>query len=519
MNKVMLIILDGFGEGKPYAGNAITLAKTPFITKLRQEYPWTLLKCSGEAIGLPEGTQGGSEVGHFTIGAGRVVVQFLEEINRGIRNSSLFNKPELIEACRRANSNDNTALHLLGMISDQGIHSDIKHLFALLEFAKQQGVKKVFIHAITDGRDVPERSAAGFIKQIQRKIMELGMEKTAFIATLIGRFFAMDRDQNWDREQKAYDLYTLGKGIAEKDPVQAVENAYRKGIATDYYIDSIILNKNSVIKDNDSVIFWNFRADRSRQLTWLFTGEPSPDTGKPPPYKPEKPVRPYFVCLGPYSEKAPVLFHPPVINNNLGETIAKQGLKQFRIAETDKFAHTTFFFNSEKERPCEGEDRLLVNSPKCPSYAEKPEMSANELSNAVLPKIASGKYALIVINYANGDLVGHSGDLKAAVKAVETLDKCLTRVVPEGLKNGYCVMVTADHGNCEYMIYEENGRPCPSHTKNPVPFILVSKKGKKYRLRSQNAELDDIAPTILQLMNIEKPPEMTGESLIKNTIQ
>lgn len=506
MNKVLLIILDGWGEGKPYPGNAITLAKTPNLTALRKNYPWTLLKASGEAVGLPKGTQGGSEVGHFTIGAGRVVFQFLEEINRSIKTGRFFKEPALIEACTRVNKSGKAALHLIGMISDQGVHSHIDHLFALLKLAHEQNVKEIFIHAITDGRDVPERSAIGFTKQIQAKIKELGMEDRAFFGSIIGRFYAMDRDMNWDRVKKAYDLYASGTGVSEIDPAVAIENAYKRGIETDYYIDPIILNKHAVIKDKDSVIFWNFRTDRSRQLTWTLTGE------KETPLNAK--LRPFLVCLGPYSDKAKVIFHTPAIKNNLGEVISKNGLKQFRIAETDKYPHVTFFFNSEVEAPFTGEDRLFIKSPKCASYAEKPEMSAREITDEVLPKIESQKYALIVLNFANCDLVGHSGDLKATIKGVETIDECIGRIIPDALQAGYHIMLTGDHGNAEYKIYEKNGEPCPSHTLNPVPFILVGKDTENWRLRQTDAELDDIAPTILKIMGIEKPKEMTGENLL-----
>lgn len=505
MKNVLLIILDGLGEGKAYPGNAVYLAKTPTLTKLRKKYPWMLLKASGKAVGIPEGTQGGSEVGHFTIGAGRVIFQSLEEINRSIADESFFEKPALRQACERVKKGDKAALHLIGMISDQGVHSDIQHLFALIELAKREGVPKVYIHAITDGRDVPEQCAAKYIKQIQNKIRQLGLEKVAKIATIIGRYYAMDRDSNWDRTKAAYDLYTRGVGVKETNPIAAIEHAYERGIKTDYYIDSIILDEHGVIKDKDAVIFWNFRTDRSRQLTWAFTGE---SIG----FSPKKTVRPYFVCLGPYSEKAHVVFPTPIVKNNLGEVISKQGLKQFRIAETEKYAHVTYFFNSQVEVPFPGEDRLMIDSKKCPSYAEKPEMRAREITDALLPRLASQTYSLIVLNFANCDLVGHSGDLKAAIKAVEVVDECLGRIIPAAQKNNYVTLITGDHGNIEYKIYEKNGEPCPSHTTNPVPLILVSIKYQV--LNMSGGELKDIAPTVLKIMGIPKPMEMTGKSLV-----
>lgn len=511
MKKVLLIILDGFGEGKDYAGNAITRAKTPTLDELRKKYPWTLLKASGEAVGLPKDTQGGSEVGHFTIGAGRVVFQSLEEINRSIRDKSFFEKPALLEACKRVNKTPKAALHLLGMISDPGVHSHLPHMFALLELAKRENVKEIFIHAITDGRDVHERSADGFIKQIQDCIRKLGLDGRARIATIVGRYFAMDRDTNWDRTEKAYDLYTLGTGIKEKDPLEAIRNAYKRGIKTDYYIDPIILDEHGAIKNKDSVIFWNYRTDRARQLTWAFTGENDPQTGRALGFKPKKTVRPYFVCMGPYSEEAPVVFPAPIVKNNLGETISRAGLAQLRIAETEKYAHVTFFFNSQIEEPYPGEERLLIDSPKCPSYAEKPEMSAHGITDAIMPKLDSRKYAFIALNFANCDLVGHSGDFKATVKAVETIDECLGRIVPAALQNDYSVLITGDHGNAEYMIYEENEEQCPSHTTNPVPLVVAGCQNAKLK---PNGELENIAPTILKIMGVSKPEEMTGESLI-----
>lgn len=505
--KVLLIILDGFGEGKKYKGNAVTLAKTPTLTALKKRYPWTLLKASGEAVGIPSGMQGGSEVGHFTIGAGRVVFQSVEEINRSIKKGDFFKKKAFKEACNRVNKGEKAALHLIGMISDQGVHSHINHLFALLELAKREKTEKVYIHAITDGRDVPERSADKFIKQILNKISELGMQKQAKVATIVGRYFAMDRDLNWHRTQKSYDLYTIGAGVKENDPLEALKNAYEHGVETDYYIYPIILDEHGVVKDKDSVIFWNYRTDRARQLTWAFTGEH--DLG----FKPKRKVKPYFVCMGPYSHTAPVVFPTHAVKNNLGETISKHGLSQFRIAETEKYAHVTFFFNSQIETPYKGEKRLMIHSPKCPSYAQKPEMSAKEITHDLLPVLDEKKYDLIVLNFANCDLVGHSGDLKASIKAVETVDECLGKIVPSALKNDYIIAITGDHGNAEYKIYEENGEPCPSHTTNPVPFIIVGKGIENTKLAPEGG-LENVGPTLLRLMNIKKPVEMTGKSLL-----
>ncbi len=510
MNKVYLMILDGFGEGKDYPGNAITHAKMPNLEQLKKEYPHTLLKAHGESVGLPEGTQGGSEVGHFTIGAGRIVFQALEEINRSIHNGDFFTKPAFLEACERV-KNNNGALHLLGMISDQGVHSHTDHLFALLKLAKDQGVPKTYIHAITDGRDVPEKCADKYVTMIQQKIAELqmgpGSSTEAKIATMIGRYYAMDRDKNWDRTQVAYDLYTLGKGHEETDPLQAIQNAYTRGAQSDYYIDAIVFDKAGVITDKDAVIFWNFRTDRTRQITQCFTGET--EIG----FKPEKTVRPFFVCFGDYSKTAPVVFPTLQVKNNLGSVIEQNGLHQLRIAETEKYAHVTYFFNSQVETPFKNEKRVLVDSPKTPSYAQKPEMSARGVTDAVIKEMDSSDYSLIVQNFANTDLVGHSGDYKATVTACEVVDECIGRISQKALEKGYDLIITADHGNAEYMIYEENGEPCPSHTKNPVIFLLCSPRYKENKLRD-GGSLEDIAPTILRMLDIQQPEEMTGKSLL-----
>ncbi|MFH1218607.1 MAG: 2,3-bisphosphoglycerate-independent phosphoglycerate mutase, partial [Candidatus Peregrinibacteria bacterium] len=347
--KVLLIILDGYGEGKDYKYNAITRSKTPFIDELRKKYPKTLLKADSEAVGLPAKTMGGSEVGHFTMGAGRIVWQSLEEINRSIKSKKFFSlKPlkDLAKNCKKHNS----SFHILGMISDEGVHSHIDHLFALQKFAKQNKLNKVFIHAITDGRDVEERSADEFIKKI----------KHTPIATIIGRYFSMDRDTNWDRTQKAFDLYTKGKGTPESSPLQAIKNEYKRGTETDYYINPILLNPEGIIKKEDSIIFFNYRTDRAKQLTQLF----------------QKHGYKNFVCMGPYSKKYPVLFEANKVKNNLGSYLSKKGKHQLRIAETEKYAHVTFFFNSQEKKPYPKEKQILIPSPKCPSYAQKPEMSA-----------------------------------------------------------------------------------------------------------------------------------------------
>ena len=508
--KVYLMIIDGFGEGKNYKGNAIKKAKMPNIKALQKKYPSTLLKASGHDVGIPKGAMGNSEVGHFTIGAGRIVFQLYEEINQSIKDKSFFKKKELLDAIKVVKKNNHSALHLIGMISDEGVHSHIKHLFALLELAKQQKVGPIYIHAITDGRDVAEKTATKYIKQLQKKIKSLGLENKATIASIIGRYYAMDRDNNWNRTKIAYDLYTQGKGIKETDPLKAIKNAYKRDIETDYYIDPIILDTNAKITNKDSVIFFNYRTDRPRQLTYCFTGETKIG------FKPHKKIKPHFVCFGEYSDKASVVFPPPKVTNNLGTIIANNNKTQLRIAETEKYAHVTYFFNSQEDNPYKKETRIMVKSPKVPSYDKKPEMSAPEITKTVLKELKKKDYDLVVQNFANCDLVGHAGDFKAAVKACETVDKCLGKIYPVLQKRGYHLLITADHGNAERMIYEDTGQPCPSHTTNPVPAILVSEKYKSAKLR-KNRGLKDIATTILDIMDIKKPKEMSGVSLIKKS--
>lgn len=515
--KVYIMILDGFGEGKNYPGNAIQLAHMSYLEKLQKNYPHTLLKSSGEAVGLPEGTMGGSEVGHFTIGAGRVVFQSLEEINQSIKNGSFFQKKPLLDVINKMKESPKSALHLLGMISDAGIHSHLDHLFALLKFAKEQGLGPVYIHAITDGRDVPERTAKQFINAILNKIEELKMDQPfeiqgekfpyqAAIATIVGRYFAMDRDHNWDRTEKAYNLYTLGEGTKEQNPLQAIERAYARGIETDYYIDPILLDEHGLIKEKDVVIFWNFRTDRTKQITQSFTGETVVG------FKPQKIVRPHFVCLGDYSSTAPIIFPTHQVIHNLGSVIEEKGLEQLRVAETEKYAHVTYFFNSQIEKPFPHETRILIDSPKVPSYADQPEMSARGITEKAVTEMAKNKYPLIVQNFANPDLVGHSGKLAATIQACKIIDECIEKIHQAAQKNNYHLIITADHGNAEYMMYE-NGEPCPSHTTNPVIFLLASDSYQQKKLRSGGG-LQDVAPTILDIMDLEKPVEMTGISLI-----
>ncbi|MBI5152572.1 2,3-bisphosphoglycerate-independent phosphoglycerate mutase [Candidatus Peregrinibacteria bacterium] len=502
-DKVLLIVLDGYGEYKDYPGNAVTHSHTPVMKELREKYPHTLIHTEGNYVGLPRKTQGGSEVGHFTMGAGRIVWQTLEEINRSIKNGSFFKHKYLREAAKNCELN-NSAFHILGMISDQSVHSHIDHLFALLKFAKMRGLKKVYIHAITDGRDVPEKSAKKYIEMIQKEIKRLGLGK---IATIIGRYYAMDRDTNWNRTKIAYDLYTLGKGTIEPNPIKAIDKAYKLGADTDYYIGPILIDKNGLIKNEDSVVFFNYRTDRARQITKAFAKRTFKD------FTPKKRVNPLFVCFGPYSKRAPIMYPAPEVKNNLNEILVKNSVPQLRIAETEKYAHVTYFFNSQIKEQFPHEKWVLIHSPKCPSYAQKPEMSAPEVTSALIKEIKHHEYGFILLNFANCDLVGHSGVFSAAKKAVETLDKCIAKILAVARPLGYQVLITGDHGNAEYMIYEKNNEVCPSHTTNPTIFMIVSDKYKNAKLR-RGGGLQDIAPTVLKILGIKKPREMTGRSLI-----
>jgi 2,3-bisphosphoglycerate-independent phosphoglycerate mutase len=511
MRRVLLVVRDGWGYTEEVAGNAVRLAKTPVDDGLMETRPWVLLKCTGNAVGVPEGTQGGSEPGHLTMGAGRVVWQPLEEINRSIENKSFYSNPALLEAvhfCRR----NQGRLHLMGLLSDQGIHGTTAHLYALLELARREGLEDVFIHCFLDGRDVPERSAGEFIRETLKRAEEAGVGR---IASLVGRYYAMDRDTNWDRVEKAYDLLTLGIGHEADDPLDAMTDAYHRGDDTDYYVEPTAMKDEdgrpvATIDDGDSVIFWNFRSDRARQITYALT-EPNFDSF-PRKVIPEI----HFACMSEYDKRLilPVAFPQKRVSNNLGNVLAANGLKQLRIGETEKYAHVTFFFNSQMEEPDLGEDRIMVLSPKVPSYEEEPEMSAHEITDRLVPEIRRGVYDFILVNFANGDLVGHSANIEAGAKAVETVDACLGRLLHEALAKDYTGLVTGDHGNIETMLYPD-GEANPSHGLNPVPFIMVSDDPELEGAGLRPGQgLTCVAPTVLDLLGLDKPSEMTGESLI-----
>lgn len=506
--KVLLIIRDGWGYTKRERGNAIKAAKTPNDDFYSKNCPTSIIKCTGNDVGNPMGVQGGSEVGHFTIGAGRIVWQPYELINREIKSGSFFRNKKLldtIENCRKHKSD----LHLSGLFSDQGVHADLRHMFSLLDLAKEKSLKKVYIHLCLDGRDVPEKSALGFVRQLNSKIKKTGIGK---IASVAGRYYGMDRDRNWSRTMKFYDMIAGGKGFTAESAENAIKDAYERGDKTDYYVQpTVIVEKGrpvALLKDNDSFIWFNFRSDRSRQITAMVNGLDYCTE------KPNKPVKVYYVCFCSYDDswKLPVAFPHRKVVNNLGNTIASNGMRQLRIAETEKYAHVTFFFNSQVDKPNRNEDRALVDSPKVPSYDMKPEMSAYGVTDKLLPKI--GKYDFILLNYANPDLVGHSAVFEAAVKACEVVDECVGKVITRALEKDYVTLLMADHGNADHMLYDD-GSPDPSHGLNPVRLALITKDEKLKKVKLKNGGMKDIAPTILDIMGIRKPKEMTGESLIR----
>ncbi|MCJ7774333.1 MAG: 2,3-bisphosphoglycerate-independent phosphoglycerate mutase [Desulfobacterales bacterium] len=505
----ILMILDGWGINKKTIGNAVNLANTPVLDSLLDEYPNTQLLCSGESVGLPEGIMGNSEVGHLNIGAGRVVYQDLLRIDVAIQDGSFSENDKLnhIVSCVKKIG---STLHLMGLVSDGGVHSQLTHLFALLEMAKEKDVNTC-VHAILDGRDTPPKSGVEYIKRLEEYLKKT---KCGSISTICGRYYAMDRDNRWDRIEKAFGLYTRGEGIVEDNPVTAVLNAYDRS-ETDEFVKPIIIsgeNNNGAgkIKDNDGIIFFNFRADRAREITRAFT-DPEFSSFKRDPI----PKLCEFVCMTLYDESfsLPIAFPPIHLDQILGEIISLQGLSQLRIAETEKYAHVTYFFNGGEETPFALEDRCLIPSPRdVATYDLKPEMSAYEVTKEVLSRIKSKRYDLVVLNFANMDMVGHTGVLSAAIKAVEAVDKCVGKITKEVRSQGGVLFITADHGNAEKMIAENEGT-FTAHTTHPVPFILVDDSFKQVKLRA--GSLCDIAPTILHMMGIQQPEKMTGITLIE----
>ena len=500
---VMLMILDGWGVAPASDVNAATLAQTPNLDRYFAEFPHTTLEASGMEVGLPEGQIGNSEVGHLNIGAGRIIYQSLTRITKAIKDGDFFTN-EVLCACMDKTKNAGKALHLMGLLSDGGVHSNINHLIALLEMAKARGLKKVYVHAFLDGRDVPPKSAVGFIKQLQETIAGMDFGK---IATVMGRYYAMDRDNRWDRLEKAYKTLVFGEGKLVADPVQGVEASYEAGVTDEFVEPMVVEGVDAKITSGDGIIFFNFRPDRARQITRALNDAEFPHFERPASALPVN-----FVCMTQYDATidAPVAYPPEEYNDTLGEVLAKEGKHQLRIAETEKYAHVTFFFNGGVEEPNLNEERVLINSPKVATYNLQPEMSAYDVTNALLAELDKDKFDVVVLNYANPDMVGHTGVLPAAIKAMEAVDECVGKVVDKVLSLGGSVCITADHGNLEKMA-EADGTPHTAHTTNVVPFILVS--NEEHKLHS--GVLADIAPTMLELLNIEKPAVMTGSSLIE----
>ena len=505
-----LIIMDGFGERAETYGNAIKLAGTPNLDKLEAEYPHTVIGASGMDVGLPDGQMGNSEVGHLNIGAGRIVYQELTRITKSIQDGDFFKVPEFVDACQKAKKNGGK-LHLMGLLSDGGVHSHITHLFALIDLAKQQGLDNVYVHCIMDGRDTPPSSGIEYVQQLQDYMDKVHFGK---IATISGRFWAMDRDKRWDRIQKAYEAISCGVGDKADCPICAMKNSYKNEKTDEFVVPCVIQEDGkpvATVEAGDSMIFFNFRPDRAREITRAylfddFTGFERRNGCFPLTY----------VSMTQYDkafeDKLMVAFKPETLTNTLGEYVSAHGLTQLRIAETEKYAHVTFFFNGGVEAPNPGEDRALIPSPKVATYDLKPEMSAYEVTEEAVKRINSGKYDMMILNFANPDMVGHTGVMEAAVKAVHTVDECAARVIDAILKNGGRAILTADHGNCELMA-EADGTPFTAHTTSPVPLILIDPAYKGATLR-EGGKLSDVAPTMLKLMALPQPSEMTGESLV-----
>ena len=496
-----LIIMDGYGLSNQTEGDAIKAAKTPNLDKYFATCPNSQLSASGLDVGLPQGQMGNSEVGHTNIGAGRVVYQQLVKISKAITDGDFFQNEALlgaVENCKKQGS----ALHLIGLLSDGGVHSHNEHLYGLLQLAKKSGLDKVYIHALLDGRDVPPTSGADFMAELQQKIDEIGIGS---VATVMGRFYAMDRDNAWDRVEKAYRAMVMGEGIEEEDPVEAIKNSYKNEV-TDEFVIPTITDKSGKISENDSLICFNFRPDRARQITRAFVDTEFDGFGR-------KYQKLHYVCMAQYDATMPnvsVAFPPEELTMTFGEYISKQGLTQLRIAETQKYAHVTFFFNGGEEKQFEGEERILIKSPDVETFDLKPEMSAYEVCDAVVDAINSEKFDVIVLNYANCDMVGHTGIFEAAVEAVEAVDECVGKMVDAILSKGGQAIITADHGNADCLIDPETKATFTAHTTNPVPMIVVGAGDVKVK----DGRLCDLCPTMLDLMDLPKPQEMTGESLI-----
>ena len=500
---VALIIMDGYGLNETTEGNAIAAAKTPNLDKYFAEYPHTKLEASGLAVGLPDGQMGNSEVGHTNIGAGRVVYQMLVKISKDIEDGTILENKALLDAIKSAKEN-NKALHFIGLLSDGGVHSHNEHLYGLLEMAKKNGLNDVYIHTFHDGRDVPPTSGIDYMQQLVDKMDEIGVGK---VATICGRFYAMDRDNAWDRVEKAYNAMVMGEGIEAADPVEAIKNSYANDV-TDEFIVPTVIDKNGMIKEGDSVVMINFRPDRARQITRTFVDPMFDGFVRKKGYFPVN-----YVCMAQYDAEMPnvtVAYPPEQLTMTFGEYISKQGMSQLRIAETQKYAHVTFFFNGGEEQQFDGEERILIKSPDVETFDMKPEMSAYEVCDAVCDAIEADKFDVIILNYANCDMVGHTGVFDAAVAAVEAVDECVGKMVDAILAKGGKAIITADHGNADCLIDPENKSVFTAHTTNPVPMIVIGEGDVELK----EGRLCDLCPTMLDMMKFEKPAEMTGESLI-----
>ncbi len=504
---MMLMILDGFGINSNEKANAVKLANTPNIDNLMKTWPTTEIYTSGLKVGLPDGQMGNSEVGHTNIGAGRIVYQDLTRITKSIEDGDFFSIKEITEAIENCKKH-HSKLHIMGLLSDGGVHSHIRHLVALLEAAKRKDFEDVYVHCFLDGRDTPPASGESYIAQLEEKMKEKEVGK---IASISGRFYAMDRDKRWDRVEKAYNALVKGEGETATSPITAIESSYQQEVFDEFVLPTVICNNNNeplaTIQDNDSVIFFNYRPDRAREITRSLV-DPEFDGFE------TKPLNLYYVCFTQYDETIPnvhIAFKPESLKNTFGEYVSNQGLTQLRIAETEKYAHVTFFFNGGEEKQYPGEDRILVPSPKVQTYDMQPEMSAVEVTDKVVDAIKSDKYDCIILNYANPDMVGHTGNLEAAIKAIETIDECVARVVTAIEEKNGIIIMTADHGNAEQMIDYKTGEPHTAHTTNVVPLVLIGVEGVQLKA----GKLADLAPTMLDLMEIPKPDEMTGESIIE----
>ncbi len=510
-----IIIMDGYGLNPVHEGNAIYLDGSKNVTELMKNYPSATLGASGLSVGLPDGQMGNSEVGHLNMGAGRIVYQDLTKITKSIDDGDFFSNPALLKAMENAKQSGKK-LHLWGLLSDGGVHSHITHLFALLEMAKKSGVPECYVHGFMDGRDVSPTSGVEYVKELLAKMKELGYGK---LASLSGRYYAMDRDNNWDRVEKAYDMLTIGSGVKAENPVTALEQSYENGVTDEFVLPTNITENGkpvALVEAGDSVIFFNFRPDRAREITRAFSQQQFVVPKGTAFERKTGFLSPVYVCFTVYDaafEGVEIAFPKQSMENTLGEYLAKQGKKQLRIAETEKYAHVTFFFNGGVEAPNENEVRVLINSPKVATYDLQPEMSAPEVTERVLKELDSGEYDVMILNFANCDMVGHTGVIPAAVKAVHTVDECVKKVVDKILSMGGSALLTADHGNADRMLADD-GSPFTAHTTNPVPVVLISEEYKHATLRKDGI-LADLAPTLLQLMGLPVPAEMTGRSLIK----